>query len=149
MFQKVFFGKLDKTRNGRLPDLQPRELGTFVPLVIAIFLLGLFPRPLLAVMEPSVNKLLREFGRRVAECDGPPHNFGVTSDCEKLQAPAQKPGAGKGTGPSPTPPNPPLPGGPPPGAPTPPTGAPTPPAGAAGAGTPGTAPGSAAGRPTP
>src|SRR5215467_8867733 len=53
MFQKVFFGKLDKARNGRLPDLYPRELWTFIPLVIMIFLLGMFPQKLLAVMEPS------------------------------------------------------------------------------------------------
>jgi NADH-quinone oxidoreductase subunit M len=76
MFQKVFFGKLDKARNGRLPDLDRRELATFIPLVIGIFLLGMFPRPLLAVMEPSVNKFIKDFDRRVGECDGPPHTFG-------------------------------------------------------------------------
>ncbi len=77
MFQKVFFGKLDKTRNGKLKDLNGRELGTFIPLVIGIFLLGMFPRPLLVVMEPSVQKFTRDFGRRVAECDGPAHTFGA------------------------------------------------------------------------
>jgi NADH-quinone oxidoreductase subunit M len=76
MFQKVFFGKLDKARNGRLPDLSGRELATFIPLVIGIFLLGMFPRPLLAAMEPSVNKFIKDFDRRVGECDGPPHTFG-------------------------------------------------------------------------
>jgi NADH-quinone oxidoreductase subunit M len=96
MFQKVFFGKLDKARNGRLPDLAPRELVTFVALAISIFLLGLFPRPLLAVMEPSVNKFMRDFGKRVAECDGPSHLFGVVTDCERLQQPrtAAKGGTG-------------------------------------------------------
>jgi hypothetical protein len=44
--------------------------------VIGIFLLGMFPRPLLAAMEPSVNKFIKDFGRRVGECDGPPHTFG-------------------------------------------------------------------------
>jgi NADH-quinone oxidoreductase subunit M len=77
MFQKVFFGKLDKAKNGKLEDLNGRELATFIPLVIGIFLLGLFPRPLLAVMEPSVQKFTRDFGRRVAECDGPTHTFGT------------------------------------------------------------------------
>jgi NADH-quinone oxidoreductase subunit M len=76
MFQKVFFGKLDKARNGRLPDLNGRELATFIPLVIGIFALGLFPKPLLETMEPSVNKFIKDFGRRVGECDGPPHAFG-------------------------------------------------------------------------
>jgi NADH-quinone oxidoreductase subunit M len=88
MFQKVFFGKLDKAKNGKLPDLNGRELGTFIPLVIGIFLLGLFPRPLLAVMEPSVQKFVRDFGHRVTECDGPAHIFGTS--CDKAQQEIQQ-----------------------------------------------------------
>ncbi|MFN0246218.1 MAG: NuoM family protein [Kofleriaceae bacterium] len=76
MFQKVFFGKLDKAKNGGLKDLNGRELATFIPLVILIFVLGLFPRPILAVMEPSTQKFLRDFRSRVAEPDGPPHIYG-------------------------------------------------------------------------
>jgi NADH-quinone oxidoreductase subunit M len=76
MFQKVFFGKLDKARNGKLPDLRPHETIVFVILTVAIFLGGLFPRPLLVVMEPSVQKFTRDFGRRVAEPDGPAHVYG-------------------------------------------------------------------------
>jgi NADH-quinone oxidoreductase subunit M len=91
MFQKVFFGKLDKAKNGRLPDLDRRELATFIPLVILIFLLGLFPRPLLAVMEPSVKRFIGEFNSHVAECDGPPHIFGITANCEQLTAPKPDP----------------------------------------------------------
>ncbi|HEU4733816.1 MAG TPA: NADH-quinone oxidoreductase subunit M [Kofleriaceae bacterium] len=79
MFQKVFFGKLDKAKNGKLPDLNGRELATFIPLVIGIFLLGVFPRPLLVVMEPAVQKFTRDFGRRLTECDGPPHTYGTRS----------------------------------------------------------------------
>jgi len=82
MFQKVFFGKLDKAKNGRLPDLDRRELATFIPLVIGIFALGVVPRPLLAVMEPAVNKFIGEFRSHVAECDGPPHRFG-SGNCDK------------------------------------------------------------------
>ena len=77
MFQKVFFGKLDKAKNGGLKDLSGRELGTFIPLVILIFVLGLFPRPILAVMEPSTQKFLRDFRTRVAEPDGPAHVYGT------------------------------------------------------------------------
>ncbi len=77
MFQKVFFGKLDKAKNGGLKDLSGRELGTFIPLVILIFVLGLFPRPILAVMEPSTQKFLRDFRTRVAEPDGPSHVYGT------------------------------------------------------------------------
>src|SRR4029079_12036468 len=63
MFQKVFFGKLDKQRNGKLSDVRPHELVVFVILAVAIFLGGLFPRPLLTVMEPSVQKFVRDYGR--------------------------------------------------------------------------------------
>jgi NADH-quinone oxidoreductase subunit M len=76
MFQKVFFGKLDKAKNGNLPDLKGHELFVFVILSIGILLGGLFPRPLLQVMEPSVQKFTRDFGKRVAEPDGPAHIYG-------------------------------------------------------------------------
>jgi NADH-quinone oxidoreductase subunit M len=89
MFQKVFFGKLDQAKNGKLKDLSSRELGVFIPLVIGIFLLGLFPRPLLVVMEPSVKKFTHDFAARVAECDGPAHKFG-SINCDKSQAQIQK-----------------------------------------------------------
>ncbi|HEY6179408.1 MAG TPA: NADH-quinone oxidoreductase subunit M, partial [Kofleriaceae bacterium] len=95
MFQKVFFGKLDKARNGRLPDLHPRELWTFIPLVIGIFLLGMFPHKLLAAMEPAVVKFQNEFATRVAECDGAPHRFGSGNCGDKPSTPPRSgtPGA--------------------------------------------------------
>ncbi|HUJ59113.1 MAG TPA: NADH-quinone oxidoreductase subunit M [Kofleriaceae bacterium] len=68
MFQKVFFGKLDKARNGKLPDLRPHELLTFGILAIAIFLGGLFPRPLLTTMQASVERFIAQTNNRVGEC---------------------------------------------------------------------------------
>ena len=76
MFQKVFFGPIDKAKNGRLKDMNGRELATFIPLVLAIFLMGLFPGKLLNVMKPSVDRFIGDFKTRVAECDGPVHRFG-------------------------------------------------------------------------
>jgi NADH-quinone oxidoreductase subunit M len=77
MFQKVFFGKLDPARNGALRDLSGRELGTFIPLVIVIFLMGLFPRPFLTSMEKSTQKFVTDMKQRIAECDGPVHRYGT------------------------------------------------------------------------
>ncbi|HEV7554186.1 MAG TPA: NADH-quinone oxidoreductase subunit M [Kofleriaceae bacterium] len=78
MFHKVFFGKLDKARNGKLPDLSIRELFVFVPLTILIVVMGLFPRPFLQVMEPSVQKFLHDYDQRLQEdVSGPAHPFGT------------------------------------------------------------------------
>jgi NADH-quinone oxidoreductase subunit M len=71
MFQKVFFGPLDKKKNGSLPDLSGRELTVFLPLVVAIFLMGFFPRPFLRSMEQSVQAMLQTYKVRLAEPDGP------------------------------------------------------------------------------
>jgi NADH-quinone oxidoreductase subunit M len=71
MFQKVFFGPLDKRKNGQLEDLNGRELSVFVPLVLAIFAMGVYPKPFLQYMEPSVQGFLADFREGVAEPDGP------------------------------------------------------------------------------
>jgi len=96
MFQKVFFGPLDKEKNGSLKDLSGRELGWFIPLVIGIFLMGVFPRPLLTTMEPSVQKFMRDFGRRVGEPDGPAHIYGSLPAAKAAATPpaAQPPAGG-------------------------------------------------------
>ncbi|MBA3392448.1 MAG: NADH-quinone oxidoreductase subunit M, partial [Deltaproteobacteria bacterium] len=92
MFQKVFFGKLDKAKNGNLKDLSGSELAVFVPLVIGIFLMGLFPRPFLRTMEPSVDKFIGDYKSRVRECDGPSHRFGqMLPGSDGKCAPATKP----------------------------------------------------------
>ena len=85
MFQRVFFGKLDTAKNGRLPDLNGRELATFIPLVIAIFLMGLFPKPFLTSMERSTQKLISDFTAHVTEPDGPSHRYGAAPSATAVQ----------------------------------------------------------------
>jgi NADH-quinone oxidoreductase subunit M len=77
MFHRVFFGKLDKAKNGRLPDLTGRELAVFIPLVIAIFVMGIAPRPILKTMQPAVKEFVDSYQRRVAEPDCGPHVYGA------------------------------------------------------------------------
>jgi NADH-quinone oxidoreductase subunit M len=93
MFQKVFFGKLDKARNGKLPDLKSHELITFIILSLAIIAGGLFPRPALSLMEPTVQKFVRDFGRRVGEPNGPAHVYGALPAAPTNTPPAPPPGA--------------------------------------------------------
>jgi hypothetical protein len=70
MFQKVFFGPIDLKKNGGLPDLSGREKAVFIPLVIMIFVMGIFPNVFLKRMEPSVQDFLGAYHAKLAEGDG-------------------------------------------------------------------------------
>ncbi len=61
MYQRVMTGPgtLDRTV---VPDLNRRELGSVVPLVLALVLFGFFPMPLLDVSNPTVDTLLQHVG---------------------------------------------------------------------------------------
>ena len=58
MVQRVAFGLPDGHGTGRLVDLNLREMATFVPLVVLVFWIGLFPNPVLRGMHASVNNLI-------------------------------------------------------------------------------------------
>ena len=75
MFHKVFFGKLDTAKNGRLPDLRGHELAVFVLLCAGIVVGGLFPRPIVHAMEPAVDKFIGDFRSHVDEPDCGPHLY--------------------------------------------------------------------------
>ena len=61
MFQRVMYGKLDKDENRSLPDMTRGEKLALFPLVILIFVLGIYPTPLLLnKVNPSVNTVLAQ-----------------------------------------------------------------------------------------
>ncbi len=57
-YERVMFGPVTKAVNETLADLSPREIAVMVPMVALIFFMGLYPRPLISRMEPSVEKML-------------------------------------------------------------------------------------------
>jgi len=57
LYQRVFFGKVTNPKNERLHDLTPREVLTFVPLLVLAFAIGLYPKPLFQILEQPVNQL--------------------------------------------------------------------------------------------
>ncbi len=57
MVQRVAFG-VANPKNAGHPDLNLRELATVVPLVVAVFWIGVYPAPLLDVLHASVDHLL-------------------------------------------------------------------------------------------
>ena len=58
MVKRVFYGKVVHEENRSIKDLNARELAILVPIVVLYFVIGLYPKPLLSRMEPSVNHLL-------------------------------------------------------------------------------------------
>jgi NADH-quinone oxidoreductase subunit M len=58
MVQKTVFNGLTKPANRLLPDLNAREIGLLLPLVAIILWLGIYPKPILERMEPSVARLV-------------------------------------------------------------------------------------------
>lgn len=62
MFQRVFFGKLDKDENKKLLDLNWREKAVLIPVVIFIFWIGIYPKPFIEKIEPAVKNILNQVG---------------------------------------------------------------------------------------
>jgi len=58
LYQRVFFGTVTNPKNEKLHDLTPREVATFVPLVVMALWIGLFPKPFFQILEQPVNHLV-------------------------------------------------------------------------------------------
>ncbi len=58
MFQRVMFGEVTNEKNKALPDMTAREWTYMTPLIVMIFLLGVYPNPVIRKMEASVTNLV-------------------------------------------------------------------------------------------
>src|SRR5512140_155695 len=59
LYQRVYFGKVTNPKNQNLHDLTPREILTFVPLLILAVAIGVYPKPLFQILEQPVNQIVR------------------------------------------------------------------------------------------
>ncbi len=62
MFQRVMYGQVTKPENENLPDWTPGEKWALVPLVILIFALGIYPKPVLDIVNPAAATTLTPTG---------------------------------------------------------------------------------------
>ncbi len=81
MYQRTMTGPVRESTR-RLPDLNLRELGAMAPLLVLLVVLGFFPRPALAAINPTVNSLLHHVGvtdppPTVAQPAGTTHGGGL------------------------------------------------------------------------
>jgi NADH-quinone oxidoreductase subunit M len=58
LYQRVMFGKLENPLNEVLPDLNMRELATFMPLIILAFWIGIYPTYFTKYLEEPVNAIV-------------------------------------------------------------------------------------------
>ena len=79
MFQRVMFGKLDKT-NESLPDLNSREIAVLVPILVFIVWIGVFPNTFLKPMETSVDKVATKVQEVQAASNSPEIGQGNNHD---------------------------------------------------------------------
>jgi NADH-quinone oxidoreductase subunit M len=63
MIQRVVFGVPSPHHLPKLKDLNQRELATLVPLALLVFLIGLFPNPLVSRMHQSVTNTIASMSR--------------------------------------------------------------------------------------
>ncbi|HXY50976.1 MAG TPA: NADH-quinone oxidoreductase subunit M [Terriglobales bacterium] len=59
LYQRVFFGSVTNPKNEKLQDLTPRELATFVPLIVMALWIGLYPKPFFQILEQPVSQISR------------------------------------------------------------------------------------------
>jgi NADH-quinone oxidoreductase subunit M len=55
MLQRVVFGRIRNPKNANIPDLDAREIGLLVPLLLLMLLMGVYPRPFLDRSRESVK----------------------------------------------------------------------------------------------
>ncbi len=76
MLQRVIFGRIRNPENAKLKDLNAREVGLLVPLLILMLLMGVYPRPFLdrskdAVLEVRDRVVRPQRGGTIVEKLGP------------------------------------------------------------------------------
>jgi len=59
MYQRVMFGPIT-SENEKMADLNAREVLYFAPLVAAAFWIGLYPKPVMDIMDAPVKKLVEQ-----------------------------------------------------------------------------------------
>jgi NADH-quinone oxidoreductase subunit M len=63
--RRVFFGPVTNPDNEHLTDLDAREIGILVPLVVLVFAIGFFPKSFTSPMTASVETVVDAYGSRV------------------------------------------------------------------------------------
>ena len=69
LYRRVIFGQLTKASLKDILDLSPREVAVFAPLIVIVFVMGIYPQPFLDVMQVSVDNLLDRYHSALAAAE--------------------------------------------------------------------------------
>ncbi len=58
LYKRVVFGEITNEEVKTMPDVSAREILIFIPLLLSVLWIGLYPKPYLHAMEASVKKLI-------------------------------------------------------------------------------------------
>jgi NADH-quinone oxidoreductase subunit M len=73
LYMKTMFGEITHEENRGLPDCNRTELAAFIPLLIMVFVMGVYPQPILSRIEPTTTAYLEAVSvRRQALTDAGP-----------------------------------------------------------------------------
>ncbi|MEM6902768.1 MAG: NADH-quinone oxidoreductase subunit M [Pseudomonadota bacterium] len=61
LYRRVVFGVAPNDEVAGLPDVSPREIAIFVPLLVLVFWMGIYPSTFLDLMSASVESLITEY----------------------------------------------------------------------------------------
>lgn len=59
LFQRLMFGELNNEKNKHLQDCNAREVAYMLPLILLMFWIGLYPKPFLNMIEPSIANIVK------------------------------------------------------------------------------------------
>ena len=60
LYRRIIFGALIKDDLSEMFDLTRREIIIFLPLIILTILIGLYPKPIINIIEPSTEKIVNQ-----------------------------------------------------------------------------------------
>jgi NADH-quinone oxidoreductase subunit M len=64
LYQRTMFGEPTTPENRHMQDMNGLEIAYMLPLVILMFWIGLYPRPYLNLMEPTVKHYVSHMQKR-------------------------------------------------------------------------------------
>ncbi len=86
MFQRVMQGPITNDKVRTFKDINKREIAYFIPIVIMMFWMGVYPKPFLRKMDSSVTHLLNRVNKKEMYSSQVPKKQDVPITIDDLQA---------------------------------------------------------------